>query len=226
MSRSPRIISIDESRLRKPGNTSAGVPGSHKPDVPYRKVHALVLGVLFYVDKPTQRYKLRRVSGDVLVDTVLTALDQEASSETDGPEEVSRLAHIVHDRIESLLHHPAQNTLAAESAWLLPKLAGYGSIQGVGEQLTNKREKWLVEHLPALLHGLLVDHVCPFMKCPTRTTIPNKQELEKWTEKNRVKEVRLHILAYYHGCTYAVVKERFHRATRRRASTRKAPTTR
>ena len=236
MSRPPRILPIDESRLRKPGYDSPGVLGARasgypsKPDLPYWTVHALIEGVLTFLDKPVQRLDMRRVSGDVLVNALLRAVEVEAASKTAEPncgytkEQVRRLAEKVREVMQSQLHHPSRNTLAAESAWLLPQLAGYGSIQGVGEQLTIKREKWLVEHLPALLHGLLLEHVCPVMKCPSRTTAPNKQDLEDWTEKNSIGEVRLHILAYYHGCTPSVVKERIHRPAPRRKTGRKPPT--
>ena len=235
MPRPPRIRPIDESLLREAGYNSAGVLGARatgypsKPDLPYWTVHALLLGLLTHFDEPEQRRDMKRVSGDVLVKPLLTAVEQEAASETAGlncgytDEQVKHLAHTVRDVMQSQLRHPSENTLAAESAWLLPQLAGYGSIQG--ERRRIKREQWLVEHLPAILRGLLHNHRCPFMDCRPQTTMPKMQDLEEWTEINSVGEVRLHILAHYHGCTYAVVKERFHRPPPRRISGRKPPTT-
>lgn len=169
-----------------------------------------------------------KVSLDVLEDTMLTSVERLAASETTDTTDgytndlVNRVATTIPEVLQSILRHPNESVLATESDWLLQKLTEYGSIQG--EERMVKREKWLTTHLPAILRKLLHNHGCPFMDCPSQITMPNKETLEKWTEINSVGEVRLHILAYYHGCTYAVIKERFHRRTPRRISERKPPT--
>lgn len=219
MPQRPRTIpttSIDESKLRA---TRYSTSYLSKPDIPHQIVRALISGLLVYISKPARRRTMNKFSYDVMAEALLAHAERSTvtNSGQNGSgytsEQVIPLAHSVAELMKSLLLHPSKVVLEEESNRLLPELSEYNSP--TCKRSREERVRWLKDHLPTILKKLRGGHRCPYLRCPARTTMPEKEELETWAETKGVGEIRHRILAYYHKSTRDAVKDLLNRRSPR-----------
>lgn len=107
-----------------------------------------------------------------------------------------QIAHGLPALVKALTQHPSGLVLSHEHQILAAALT----------QAPPSRDKWIRASLPKILDTLLHCSRCPHLTCPRRTTLPDRNELDKWPKKG--KALQFHILAHFHGSTYSTVRAR------------------
>ena len=180
---------------------------SSEGSVTHSLVRALIRGLLVYYSKPGRRRVAESYGLDWQEDGLLDLIKQlspkrrKAHKTSYGNDQVNQNANCITKKLESLLHHPHPLALAPESDWIIEQLAPYKDNSSI------RRLDWLKTELPSLLRGLNARSRCGYLYCPRHTKPLDIATLEAWVyPKDTIGNIRLHILAYFHGSTFETVR--------------------